>query len=170
MNTDIVRIYKEVHTWTGILAGLALFIAFYAGAITMFKEPLARWAAAPGAGAAQVSLERAPELIARTLEARPDVAGQFTLVLQDHEAIPARLVWFQRAEGAPRERGEIPGVWSASLDDEDRLQLRQESPSMLAELVDILHRTAGVPGDMDIGMGFMGVVSMLYAVALVSGV
>src|SRR5690606_10211094 len=65
---------------------------------------------------------------------------------------------------------EIPGVWSASLDDEDRLQLRQEFPSMLAELVDILHRTAGVPGDMDIGMGFMGVVSMLYAVALVSGV
>lgn len=171
MNTDIVRIYKEVHTWTGILAGLALFVAFYAGAITMFKEPLARWAAAPGASAAQVSLERAPELIARTLEARPDVAGQFTLVLQDHEAIPARLVWFQRAaEGAPRERGEIPGVWSASLDGEDRLQLRQESPSMLAELVDILHRTAGVPGDMDIGMGFMGVVSMLYAVALVSGV
>lgn len=47
MRTEIIRIYKTVHTWTGIVTGLALFIAFYAGAITMFKEPLAHWIAPP---------------------------------------------------------------------------------------------------------------------------
>lgn len=38
MRTDIVKTYKDVHSWVGIIAGLALFIAFYAGAITMFAD------------------------------------------------------------------------------------------------------------------------------------
>ena len=38
MRADHVRIYKSVHTWTGILSGLALFIAFYAGALTVFID------------------------------------------------------------------------------------------------------------------------------------
>ena len=42
MRSEFIRIYKSVHTWTGIIAGMALFIAFYAGAITIFKAPLAR--------------------------------------------------------------------------------------------------------------------------------
>ncbi len=170
MRTDVIRIYKEVHTWTAILAGLALFVAFYAGAITMFKEPLARWATPPGTRVHEVPLERTPELMARTIEARPEVAQQFTLVVDGHEATPARLVWFQRGQVGAAVRGEVPQVWSASIDGSGALQLRPEQPSQLAELVDVLHRTAGIPGDMDIGMGFMGIVSALYAVALVSGV
>lgn len=47
MRAEFVRIYKSVHTWTGIIAGMALFIAFYAGALSIFKEPLARWASPP---------------------------------------------------------------------------------------------------------------------------
>ncbi len=47
IRTDIVRMYKEIHGWVGIVSGLALFIAFYAGAITMFEEPLQRWASPP---------------------------------------------------------------------------------------------------------------------------
>jgi hypothetical protein len=49
MRSDYLRIYKSVHTWTGILAGMALFIAFYAGALTIFKDALARWSSAPSA-------------------------------------------------------------------------------------------------------------------------
>ncbi|MGF7151996.1 putative iron-regulated membrane protein [Sphingomonas zeicaulis] len=42
MRTDIIRTYKDIQSWVGIIAGLALFIAFNAGAITMFEEPLQR--------------------------------------------------------------------------------------------------------------------------------
>ena len=42
MPTDVVKMYKEVHGWVGILSGLCLFIAFYAGALTMFELPLQR--------------------------------------------------------------------------------------------------------------------------------
>ncbi|MDF3835912.1 PepSY domain-containing protein, partial [Cupriavidus basilensis] len=62
MRTDILRVYKSVHTWTGLIAGMALFIAFYAGALTVFKAPLARWAAPPTAVQA-VPLSEAPDLI-----------------------------------------------------------------------------------------------------------
>lgn len=48
----LLRIYKTLHTWVGIVAGMALFICFYAGALTMFMEPLSRWAA-PASQAAQ---------------------------------------------------------------------------------------------------------------------
>ena len=49
MPTDVVKMYKEVHGWVGILSGLCLFIAFYAGALTMFELPLQRWASPPPA-------------------------------------------------------------------------------------------------------------------------
>ena len=50
IRADIVKLYKTVHTWTGITCGFALFIAFYAGALTMFQEPIARWASPPAVG------------------------------------------------------------------------------------------------------------------------
>ena len=51
MRADHSRIYKSVHTWTGIVSGLALFSAFYAGAFTVLKEPLREWATPPAAPA-----------------------------------------------------------------------------------------------------------------------
>ncbi len=49
IRADIVKMYKDVHTWVGIVSGRALFIAFYAGAITMFEGQLKRWASPPPA-------------------------------------------------------------------------------------------------------------------------
>ena len=47
IRSDIIKVYKDVHIWIGIVSGLMLFIAFYAGAITMFEKPLERWATPP---------------------------------------------------------------------------------------------------------------------------
>ena len=45
VRSDILRTYQGVHTWTGIIAGLVLFIGFYAGSLTMFKHEIQQWAA-----------------------------------------------------------------------------------------------------------------------------
>lgn len=157
---DLIRLYKTIHTWTGIVAGLALFIAFYAGALTMFKEPLARWASPPAA--ALTPLDRVDELIARTLAARPDAGKDFTLHLGDGRGVPGRLSWQKsRQDESP---------WVAELTGDGDLEIVQRSPSALAQIVDFLHRTAGIPGDLDIGTAFTGVMSALYLLALVSGV
>ena len=34
IGSDIIKVYKDVHIWIGIVCGLLLFIAFYAGAVT----------------------------------------------------------------------------------------------------------------------------------------
>jgi len=60
IRSDILRIYQSLHTWVGICAGVFLFIAFFAGALTMFKQPIDDWmASAPssrlqGVSAAQI--------------------------------------------------------------------------------------------------------------------
>ena len=72
--TDLVKMYKEIHGWVGIVSGLALFIAFYAGAITMFEGPLQEWASPPSRLAPAPSLQRTPELVARVLAEHPEAA------------------------------------------------------------------------------------------------
>lgn len=159
MRSDIIRAYKGVHTWAGILTGLALFIAFYAGALTMFEETLERWVAPPGRHA-QTPLAQADALIAATLTARPEAAAQFTLHLAETAPL-GRLTWQKgRGDGQP---------WSAELDAAGELELAQLAPGGFAQFVDTLHRTAGIPGDHEIGETAMGIVSVVYVVALVSG-
>ncbi|MFT4069213.1 PepSY-associated TM helix domain-containing protein [Paraburkholderia sp.] len=159
MRSDILRVYKTVHTWTGIVAGLLLFIAFYAGAITMFKDSLSDWTTPPAvATSPSVPLERADVLIERTLDAHPAARKLFTLSLVGEDRV--RLSW----QSAPGQR------WDAWLDDAGRLHAAQSRPSDAARFIDVLHMTAGVPGGYDVGMGVMGVVSLLYGLALVSGV
>ncbi len=73
----------------------------------------------------------------------------------------ARLTWRKgRDDKAP---------WSADLSPGGELRLAQSYRSSLADFVDNIHRTAGIPGANDIGETVMGVVSAVYAVALVSG-
>lgn len=93
MRGEILRLYKSVHTWTGIVTGLALFIAFDAGAVTTFKGPLERWPTPPQALSAP-ALGRAGELTDRTPAKRPALgADLLTLNLDDSPQVPVRLIW-----------------------------------------------------------------------------
>ena len=173
MRTDVIRLYKSVHTWTGIVAGMALFIAFYAGALTMFKEPLARWVSPPSAGAAAVPLEQAPALIAQVLAQRPEAAQEFRLHLRQAEDVPARMAWHVH-NGPPGSVAEEAHhderkYFNATPDASGRAQVLDAAPTELAEFIDTLHRVLGLPVDNDPSRILMGVICMLYAVALVSG-
>jgi len=169
MRADYVRIYKSVHTWTGILSGMALFIAFYAGALTVFKEPLARWASPPPAASA-VPLADAPALIARTLAANPAAAADFTLHLREHENAPGRMSWQVRDPDAEDHDEGGTRHFVATLDAAQAAQVQEVKPSPLGQFIDVLHRVVGLPVDSDANRWAMGVVAALYAVALVSGV
>lgn len=159
MRSDILRVYKTVHTWTGIVAGLLLFIAFYAGAVTMFEDALTDWTTPPAVRAVpSVRLDRADVLIDRTLSAYPAARKLFNLALVDGDRV--RLSW----QSAPGQR------WDSWLDDEGQLHTAQSPTSDAASFIDLIHMTGGVPGGYDMGVRVMGVVSLLYGLALVSGV
>lgn len=168
VRADIVKLYKTVHTWIGITCGFALFVAFYAGALTMFQEPIARWASPPTVGVAAVSLDDVPRLLELVVTAHPEARKEgITLHLRGHENEPARVAWEVDAphkEGEPHEHVH----WWATLKSDGTLLARPEEPSELAEFIDTIHMRVGLPRPW--GSYFMGTVSLLYGVALIAGV
>lgn len=164
MRTDIVKTYKDVHSWVGIIAGLALFIAFYAGAITMFEDPLNRWASAPTSMAPAPSLARTPELVDKVLRAHPEARSAYTVNFDVGPEMPARVSW---TKGNRR----VPGpTWLASLASDGSLQVVQQKASPVANFIDVLHEQIGLPFPHNVSMPIMGVISLLYSVAIISGV
>ncbi|MGE0803509.1 MAG: PepSY-associated TM helix domain-containing protein [Lautropia sp.] len=165
MRADIIRTYKSVHTWTGVISALALFVCFYAGALTMFLGPLTRWASPPATQAERTSLHAMPRLIDLVLQARPEAARNFWLEFQSGDTANARLVWDTHDPAGTS----VP--WHAWLAPDGGLRVRQDSPTGdLAGFINHLHQTAGLPLPGEAGVTAMAAVAVLYAMALVSGI
>ncbi|MBT0668510.1 PepSY domain-containing protein [Novosphingobium profundi] len=168
LRTDIVKMYKEIHGWVGIISGLCLFVAFYAGAITMFEHSLQRWASPASTLPAPVALERVPELVDKVIAADPRAAKAYTVHLQTGTEEPARVSWSiasdKRDEHAPQT------TFYGALDAKGQLVVQSAGPSPVGGFIDQLHQQAGLMIGTEPGLLLMGVVSLLYAIALVSGV
>ncbi|MCV6590275.1 MAG: PepSY domain-containing protein [Marinobacterium sp.] len=166
---DMLSIYHSLHTWTGITAGMLLFIGFYAGALTMFEQPLDRWASPPEKQLPFIAPDQRDQLIYQLVGQHPEALEGFTLYLEQAENISAPVVWQEQDHGADLLSG---SRWHASLDASGELIAEQITPSRLGELIDQLHRTGGVPGVLDhefFGVYLLGVAALLYFLALVSG-
>lgn len=167
LRADFVQLYRDVHSWVGIIAGLFLFVAFYAGAVTMFEEPLQSWASAPVALPPPVSLERTPELLQKALAAHPEARTDYTIAVTPEDAQRGRLTW----DGSGGQVHHAPTqVMAAGLDAEGNLVVVPKTPSDAARFVDVLHQQVGLPLPHTPAMILMGIVALLYAIALVSGV
>lgn len=164
IRSDIIRMYRDIHSWVGIVCGLALFIAFYAGAITMFEAPLNRWASQPAVFSEHTPLEKTQELIEKVLADYPQAAGRYEVTLdaglQDR---PARVMW----STGPRGRGT---TYYAELAEDGSLQVHTQGPSAVGQLVDDLHQQVGILLDHELVMPLVGAISLMYFIALVSGV
>ncbi|QTD44341.1 PepSY-associated TM helix domain-containing protein [Ottowia testudinis] len=168
MRAETIRIYKSVHTWTGILTGLALFIAFYAGALTVFKDALSQWSSPPSAEEA-VPLDRWQPLVVRALQTQPEAAKELRLHLSAAAHLPAGPTWSVREAGADDHDTLSQRHYVARQDDAGGLRADVAAHSSLGEFIDTLHRVVGLPGDTDPNRWFMGMVAALYTLALVSG-
>lgn len=173
VSSDILRVYKTLHTWVGITAGLLLFIGFFAGALTMFKEPLDRWSAPPAQQLGRVGGEALDTLVAQVMQQYPDARQQLVVHLDEGEHISAPVEW-QAQDGDAGHGPDLDAVrWHATLNADGHLQAESIQPSLLGDLIDLLHQTAGIPGQIGheyIGVYALGVAGALYFLALVSGV
>jgi len=168
--SELIRIYKAVHTWTGILTGMALFIAFYAGAITLFKEQLVAWATPPAASPARgVPLSAAPELINQTIARHSEAARELEIHVARSASAPDLLTWKVHDEGADEHDQLSARLFVATPASDGTVSAVQAERTKLAELIDVLHRVVGLPVDSDLNRSFMGVVAILYFLALASG-
>ncbi|MGO1003480.1 PepSY-associated TM helix domain-containing protein [Lysobacter sp. CA196] len=164
LRNDIVKVYKDVHIWVGIVAGLMLFVAFYGGAISMFEKPLERWATPPSSLAAPVPLQRSAELVKAVLAAHPEAAQNYFVLVETAPDTPARVLWRIRGE----RRGDFT-EYGASFAADGRLQVERIRKAPVAQLIDTLHQNVGLPFAEAVSRPIMGAVALLYALALVSG-
>ncbi|ODU56184.1 MAG: hypothetical protein ABT02_20935 [Comamonadaceae bacterium SCN 68-20] len=97
MKAATLRDYLSVHTWTGILAGTLLFIAFYAGGLSMFAPEITHWARAEPArvGASQ----DADALATAFFAAHPKVERATLVLASDTNAAPL-MRWGKRGRRA----------------------------------------------------------------------
>nr|WP_294914407.1 PepSY-associated TM helix domain-containing protein [uncultured Neokomagataea sp.] len=163
---EIVALYRRVHSWVGILAGLFLFIGFYAGTLTQFEEPLQSWAASSQGLPEPVPFSRLGELRDKALAENPRARAGFTLHLAPEGANPSSMSWVLQQD---RDRG--PGLTVyAGLDAQGRVVLAQRVPPQGARFLNMLHQRIGLPLNRAWGRPVMGIIAFLYAMALVSGV
>lgn len=160
MKTATLRTFLAVHTWVGLVAGMALFIAFYAGAITMFEHEIAEWQRSDRADAAPRSPERAQTLVDALLARHPEAAHSFAVFLPGKHGPEPIVYWYETRAGG----GNYRTFW---LDEQGRLQDRPAREGFVEFIYD-LHFTAGLPRPW--GVYLFGVVCILYGLALVSGV
>ncbi|WP_221797491.1 PepSY-associated TM helix domain-containing protein [Oceanobacter mangrovi] len=171
---ELLKMYKSLHTWVGICSGLLLFIGFFAGALTMFEEPIQSWSTPQQHQlrlADQLSTDELDLLVSQVLAEHPAARQEIQINLSSDQRITAPVSWHE-AE-ADHHALDLDGhERQASLSESGELVVRDYAPGQLAELIDQLHRSAGIPGEIGhdiLGVYLMGVAAFLYSIALVSG-
>jgi uncharacterized iron-regulated membrane protein len=167
IRADIIRTYQTLHTWTGICAGLLLFIGFFAGSLTMFKGAIDQWATPASYQLPQVQEAQYDELLQKVLSAYPHAADSVSLHFSaDHSPITWRDA--ESSQGLSLN----DQVYHATLNSHGELVSELRHVNELSMLVDYLHRTAGIIGEIghdQAGVYVLGIASFLYFIALVSG-
>jgi len=159
MKAATLRAFLSVHTWVGLVSGMLLFIAFYAGAVSVFVHELEGWERpAPAATTRDEGIAKAQSLLDGLLRAHPESAEGITLVLPgEHGPVPSAY-WYNEAAGGQRKF--LPG--------DDGGIVEVPARAGFIEFIYDLHFTAGLPRVA--GLYLFGVVCILYGLALVSGV
>ena len=164
---DIVQVYREVHSWVGILCGLFLFVAFYAGSISMFEQPLQNWLTPAPTLPEPIGLEATPELLQKAFAEHPNASEHYTIVITPDNTRPARLMWPQD----PTHRGHGPQDFVlGALSPTGDLVTMTRRPSEVPFFIDQLHEQIGLPLPHVVARYVMGCVALAYFLALVSGV
>ncbi|MBB3226676.1 putative iron-regulated membrane protein [Luteibacter sp. Sphag1AF] len=154
MKAATIRTFTTVHTWTGLLAGFALFIAFYAGALTMFHDEIDVWAVPHSSEAAADTMDRAHRMLDGIVATSPAAKEQIGVTLPgNHPSHHIAAYWFDKE-------------WKTQSLTDAAPTSSEDHEHGLADFVYELHYTLGIPVA---GIYFMGVISIIYGLALLTG-
>ncbi|AOA57023.1 PepSY-associated TM helix domain-containing protein [Acinetobacter larvae] len=170
VRTDIIKTAKDLHTWVGISAGILLFICFFAGGLTMFQHDLSRWASPPAQQLAPIQAEQYPILIQKVQAAYPETQQSFGINFSSKEHFNAPMQW--TTGNAGRSFDSQQRTMLATLNPDGSIRVEEENVSKLGWLIEQLHETGGIPGTVGhhtLGVYVMGIVAVLYFLAIMSG-
>ncbi|MGE7137734.1 PepSY-associated TM helix domain-containing protein [Luteibacter sp. NPDC031894] len=156
MKASTLRTFTTVHTWTGLLAGFALFIAFYAGALTMFHEQIDTWALPQATMARADTMDRARAMLDDIVARHPAARAQIGVTYPaDHPSHEVAAYWMEK-----------DGSWKTQTLGAATPRDSEDHEHGLADFIYELHYDLGIPV---VGIYLMGVVSVIYGLALLTG-
>lgn len=150
------KTFRALHTWTGLLAGMALFIAFYAGAVSVFTHELYSWQRKAEPVTTRQLQDIQPN-IEQLLLQHPEAAEGFSLILPGEHGPDLVIQWYDKDNNISYKilpESAVDNITPA----------RQDFVSFIYDL----HFTAGLPRTF--GLYLFGVFCILYGLALLSGV
>ena len=150
MKADRLRRFIDLHAWVGMVSGLILFVAFFAGAINVFHHELHHWQAAPH-GDASAGPADPDDFIDTLIQRFPQAADRFYFLPDDNPA----AMWQQDGEWRTASAADFSGKGEYVASD----------ASELADFINELHYELAIPsgsGLLNIGMTFMGLIAVLY--------
>lgn len=150
-----LRSFLALHTWVGLASGLLLFIAFYAGAISVFTHELDGWRRPAGDVSRSDRIDRAQVLLDKVRAAHPE-SHNITLRL---EPANPELHWYSDDYAQYRRY---------YLDAAGEKLTQGAAHGGFIQLIYKLHYTAGLPAPW--GTYLFGIACVLYGLALVSGI
>ena len=144
VKADIIRTYKSLHTWVGIISGMALFIAFYAGALTIFKEPITHWATPPIQQSERIDLEKIPSVLDQLVESEPSAARNIQVNLDPETHHTHQIMWTVEGDkGGDHDLSSLR-YFSAHLDKQQTLVTEEVSPAPVAQWGRLRVRLPGI--------------------------
>ena len=156
MKASTIRTFTVVHTWTGLLAGFALFIAFYAGALTMFHDEIDWWATPKAEMARADVMDRAETMLEGIVATHPGARTSVGITYPAaHPSHEVAAYWM-----------DTNGAWKTQKLDETGARDAEDHEHALADFVYELHYDLGIPA---FGIYLMGIVSVIYGLALLTG-
>lgn len=161
MKTTTLKRYIDVHSWTGLGAGLFLFIAFYAGAITVFSKNIDNWNSYSYTASEQQTLSQAQSLLDLVIDTQAVAGENLQLNFSNKDYPFHEVLWNKRLEDGTEEK------LIFRLNKKGKL-ISSQDESRLANFIYTLHYNLGIPGKW--GRHLMGIICLLYGIALVSGV
>lgn len=159
MRAQTLRQYLAVHTWAGIVAGFALFVAMLGGALTVFQHEIERWEQ-PASRHTTMSVAQTEQLVELVRAKYPAAQNHVGVVLPSHSSVP--FAYWQQPDGEWLQARLRPGRDGAA----PSLAIGDPTPG-LAGTINALHYSLSIP---TYGLYLMGIVSLFYGMALISGV
>ena len=161
MKATTLRAFLAVHTWVGLVSGMLLFIAFYAGAVTVFVHELQGWERPVAAAPPQAeAFAQAQALVDDVVARHPDAAHSLYLLLPGEHGPRPALYWYSETTGRQRRFEPAPDAPAGFVEVPPR--------GGFVDFIYDLHFTAGLPRTL--GTYLFGIACILYGLALVSGV
>ncbi|MGX9460256.1 PepSY-associated TM helix domain-containing protein [Shewanella sp. A14] len=160
----VIKNLIEAHSWLGLIISPLLFLVFWAGAVTLFHDEVAQWAITPHhpVDNAKVDIPLAKLVEKKLAEYPVDQTGRFRINMPT-DIVPYYIFYFDVVGDNPKSERQTMAIL---VDPKSGETVAGKDDFYLSQFIYRLHYNLDLPG----GSYLIGVVTLIFLFALVSGI